>query len=407
MFRPEALTQRLDRLSGDVAVAIPVAWQSIGTLILGGVAAALTFLSLASYSRVETATGSIIPDKGITVITPTRNGVIAEISVMDGQEVAAGNELAMIRAEEDSATGLSTAQQIEAAVGRQDASLAMQIDASNAAAQAQVLQLGAQRNGLSAEISQIQSQIVLQRDLIASAQKDVDRARIIAERGFVSLRDLQAREETLLSRQQGLSQLNQSLASKRSAISEAERSASQALAQAQVQNASLSASRAQVAQQAASTAGSRSYVLRAPLGGTVTAITARPGQPASPQIPLMTIVPSGSTLRAELALPSAAIGFVKIGQRVRLAIDAFPYQRFGTISGKVITIANSPVSQQAANGTNIAVYPVTVALESTYVAAYGKREPLVPGMSLTARIITEKQSLFEWLFEPLFAVRRR
>ena len=34
-------------------------------------------------------------------------------------------------------------------------------------------------------------------------------------------------------------------------------------------------------------------------------------------------------------------------------------------------------------------------------------EELVPGMSLTARIVTENQSLIEWLFEPLFAVRNR
>jgi membrane fusion protein len=50
---------------------------------------------------------------------------------------------------------------------------------------------------------------------------------------------------------------------------------------------------------------------------------------------------------------------------------------------------------------------VTVELEQPSVAAYGRREPLVSGMTLTARIVTEKQSLLQWLFEPLFAVQRR
>jgi membrane fusion protein len=407
MFRPEALNDRADRLSGDVSIAVPIAWQVIGALIFGGLIVALIFLSLASYSRVEIANGIIVPDKGVNVIMPTRNGIITTILVNDGQEVMPGEKLAMIRAEEDSATGLSSAEQIEAAVRLQDASLSVQMNAANAAAQAQIRQLGAQRAGLLAEIIQIQSQIVLQRELIVSAQKDVDRARVIAERGFVSQRDLRVREETLLSRQQTLSQLSQSLAAKQSAISETERGAAQYVAQAKAQGASLEASRAQVAQQAATTAGSRSYVLRAPLGGKVTALTARPGQPASPQTPLMTIVPSGSVLRAELALPSTAIGFLKKGQYVRLAIDAFPYQRFGTIKGKVITIATSPVSQQASSGEVIAAYPVTVALNSTVVIAYREKKPLISGMSLTARIITQKQSLLEWLFEPLFAVGQR
>ena len=121
----------------------------------------------------------------------------------------------------------------------------------------------------------------------------------------------------------------------------------------------------------------------------------------------MTIVPAGAKLRAELAVPSAAIGFVKQGQQVRLAIDAFPYQRFGTVTGKVQTVSASAVNAQGPNGTMIAVYPVTVVIDRPSIAAYGRTEPLVSGMTLTARIVTEKQSLLEWLFEPLFAVQRR
>jgi membrane fusion protein len=275
------------------------------------------------------------------------------------------------------------------------------------AARAQQGQLTAQRNGLAAEITQLQSQIGLQQELVASAQRDLDRARTIAERGFISGRDIQVREETLLSRRQGLSQLSQSLVSRQSAAAEAERSAAQLSAQASAQSASLSATRAQVAGQAASTAGSRSYVLRAPLAGRVTALTARVGQPASSQVPLMTIVPAGSTLRAELVIPSSAIGFVKPGQEVRLAVDAFPYQRFGTVRGHVMTVATSAVGAQGPNGATISVYPVTVTLDRAVVRAFGRSEPLVSGMTLSARIITEKQSLLEWLFEPLFAVIRR
>lgn len=388
-------------------IFVPTSWRRIGYLIFGSVGAALCFLSLASYSRVETVTGTITPDKGVAAIMPTRNGVITSLSVRDGQAVEAGAELASIRAEEDSASGVSTAAQIAAAVANQDASLAAQMTAANAASDAQLRQLAAQRSGLTAEIAQLQSQIGLQRDLIESAQKDYDRASKIAARGFISQRDLQVREETLLARRQGLSQLTQSLATKQSALAEAERSAAQVSAQAQAQHAGIAASRAEVAQQAATTAGSRAYVLRAPVAGKVTALTARLGQPASIQTPLMTIVPAGSVLRAELAVPSAAIGFVKPGQTVRLSVDAFPYQRFGTVKGSILTVATSSIGGAGPNGTTIPVYPVMVALDHAAVSAFGRDEPLVSGMTLTARIITEKQSLLEWLFEPLFAVQRR
>jgi len=407
LFRPEAIAKRQDRLSGDVAIALPVSWQSIGYLIFGGLVVALTFLALAGYARVETVAGMIVPDKGVAAVLPTRGGIVAALPVAAGQQVDAGTVLAVIRTEEDSASPLSAVAQIEAAVSRQDASLAAQMTAANAAVEAQLDQLAAQRSGLTAEIAELQSQIALQRNLIASAQTDYDRAYTVAKRGFISRRDLQTREETLLVRQQGLSQLTQSLAARRATLSEAGRSEAQVTAQARAQNASLAASRAQVAQQAASTSGSRSYVLRAPVAGRVTALTARVGQPANPQTQLMAVIPAGSTLRAELAVPSAAIGFVEKGQEVRLALDAFPYQRFGTVKGTILTVAASAVGKQAPDGAITSAYPVTVALDQAAISAYGRNEALVAGMTLTARIVAEKQSLLEWLFEPLFAVRRR
>ncbi|MBA4165576.1 MAG: secretion protein HlyD, partial [Erythrobacter sp.] len=147
--------------------------------------------------------------------------------------------------------------------------------------------------------------------------------------------------------------------------------------------------------------------LTAPFAGTVTALTMRSGQRVGLQSQIMAVIPQNARLRAELLVPSQAIGFVKRGQEVRLAIDAFPYQRFGTVTGTVMTVASSAVSQTLPNGSVVSAYPVVVDIDNPEVVAFGRREQLVPGMSLTARIITEKQSLIEWLFEPLFAVRRR
>lgn len=71
------------------------------------------------------------------------------------------------------------------------------------------------------------------------------------------------------------------------------------------------------------------------------------------------------------------------------------------------TVSATAVNAQGPNGVTIAVYPVTVAIGKASVSAYGREEPLVSGMTLAARIVTERQSLLQWLFEPLFAVRQR
>lgn len=407
LFRSEVLNQTKDRLSGEVSIAVPMGWQIIGYLIFGSVIVALIFLSLASYSRVETVTGVVVPDRGVASIIPTRGGTITDIMVEDGDRVEAGATLVAIRAEEDSASGPSAAAMTQAAIAQQDASLAAQAAASQRSAAAQRSQIAVQATGLRSEIDQLTSQIVLQENLVKSAQDNLDQAQSVAERGFISQIDLQARQDTLFSRQQSLAQLRQSLTSRRATLAEISSSSATISAQAQSQAAGIAASRAQLAQQDAGNEGARSYALTAPITGNVTALTMRGGQRVNPQSQLMAIVPEGATLRAELNVPSQAIGFIKEGQEVRLAIDAFPYQRFGTVTGRVRTVASSALSQQAGNGAVISVYPVVVELEKTAVAAFGRDEALVPGMTLTARIVTEEQTLIEWLFEPLFAVQKR
>jgi len=407
LFRSEAITQHTDRLSGDVAIAVPVPWQIVGYVIFGSLAVAMLFLSLSSYSRVETVVGTITPDKGVTTIIPSRSGTITRIDVTEGQAVDAGTMLVSIRSEADQQGGATTSVRIEDAIARQDESLALQVAMAERASIAQQGQIAAQQSGLLSEISQLQQQIVLQESLVSSAKRDYNKAKTIADRGFISLRDLQVREDNLLSRQQQLLQLKQNIGSRRSALAETERSAAQIAAQASSQAALISANRAQVAQQAASTQGSRSFAMRAPVDGRVTALTARTGQSITPQNSLMSIVPKDAKLRAELSIPTAAIGFIQKGQDVRIAIDAFPYQRFGTIKGKILTVAESSVSRPDPTGRVIPIYLVSVELLETSVSGFGKEQPLVSGMTLSARIVTEEQSLLEWLFEPLFAVKRR
>jgi membrane fusion protein len=407
MFRVEVEAARADRLTGEVIVTLPRAWQWVGVILLGTVAAALLFLSFASYARVETATGTIVPEAGVVSVMSNRPGVIANLPVRDGQMVLAGTVLASIRADIDSSAGPSFDEQVRRAIIRQDQSLAAQSLAGSAANEARKGELREQRTGLLNEIGQIRTQIAIQSTLVAAAKEDLERAAQVAQRGFISRRDIAEREETVAQREQALSQLRQSLGSRQASLAQSERTMAQLDAETSGQASAIAAARAAVAQQAASTAGAQAFALRAPLAGRVSAITARAGQTVTPGVSLMTIIPLRSKLYAELDVPTSAIGFVKKGQAVNLAIDTFPFQRFGTVRAQVLTVAANAVPRQVGKGSTEPVYPVAVALERQYIRAFGRDEPLLPGMTLTARIVTEKQTLLRWLFEPLFAVRDR
>ncbi len=57
--------------------------------------------------------------------------------------------------------------------------------------------------------------------------------------------------------------------------------------------------------------------------------------------------------------------------------------------------------------TKQSLYRVLVSLDQQGVLAYGRMEPLRPGMQLEADIMGERRKLYEWLLEPLYSVSGR
>jgi membrane fusion protein len=124
-------------------------------------------------------------------------------------------------------------------------------------------------------------------------------------------------------------------------------------------------------------------------------------------------MPQGSSLEAQLFVPSNAIGFVHVGTPVVLHYQAFPYQKFGLQHGVVVSVSRSaltPVEIATTLGRQAPpepLYRVEVGLQSQNVQAYGKPETLKPGMLLDADLLLDKRHIFEWIFEPLFGMGRR
>jgi membrane fusion protein len=90
------------------------------------------------------------------------------------------------------------------------------------------------------------------------------------------------------------------------------------------------------------------------------------------------------------------------GQEVQIKYAAFPFQTYGVFTGRVKTLADRPpavTTQQYS--TKTLAYPVEVELKQQHISAANQLIPLRPGMTLTANILLERKTLFNWLWEPL------
>ncbi|MFN3946146.1 MAG: HlyD family secretion protein [Allosphingosinicella sp.] len=405
LFRTEAMRGQ-DRLHGEVVLVPPVSWQLLSGFLFAAVLIAAAFLASARYGKVTVADGVLTGDRGIVRAVAVRPGIVEQVLVAEGQRVEAGTPLARISIA--SGDGAETLQDRRAAaIARREEALRGSMPELARVARARVDALSSQIGGDRAEAAGLSAQIGQQRELVRSAAEELERARNVAERGFVSRRDVLQREELLATRRQGLSRLEQELASRRARIAAAEADLARARSELELQLADVAGARAELAGLAAADENATVLVVTAAEGGTVTGITAHRGDAVGPDRPILSIIPAGSRLQARIEVPAAAAGFLEPGQDLRIAVDAFPYHTYGTIDARIRSVSEATVPVARADGSSAEVFIVHADMRAATIDAYALPQPLRPGMTVSARITTRSRSLMEWLFDPLFAVGRR
>jgi len=126
--------------------------------------------------------------------------------------------------------------------------------------------------------------------------------------------------------------------------------------------------------------------------------------------PLLQVVPKGETLRAEALLANEDVGFVEVGQRVKLKLAAFPFQKYGMLEGRVAQISADAMGQgeaARATGTNpltapAQTYKAVIELnEQSLRLPNGRHMDIAPGMAVTAEIHQGRRTVIEYLLSPV------
>ena len=405
LFRKEALEHARDRLYGEINLAAPLSWQIVGYVLLSGLMVATGFLAAGSYSKTEQVYGEIAPKAGMITIIAPRSGVISRVFAADNNTIQAGDPLLSVTIQDANNSDFAHQDSVLQSLKAEDAQLVAKEAALSSREVNEVSQIEAKITGLTDEISVLNYQIELQISIASSLQRDLESIASLAKAGVISLHVFnQRRVETLVARKD-LALLLQTRVSRNSELAQGQQAIGMARAVVATEQADVRSQRAVLQKNVADATAESQYTVEAPISGTITAFTGKLGQHVDGGKPVAVIIPQGAVLQAELHVPSSAIGFLSSGQLVHLALDAFPYQTYGTVAARISRVASAPVP--AAGSTGEPVYPVVADLSQQSVEAFGSSVPLLSGMRLSARIIMQNRSIFEVLFEPLFALRRR
>lgn len=138
--------------------------------------------------------------------------------------------------------------------------------------------------------------------------------------------------------------------------------------------------------------------LYAPVTGIVSSLNVRNvGEVVQQGQTIAEVAPTTAPLVLSASLPNSEAGFIKPGLAVQVKLDAFPYQDFGIVTGKVISI--SPDAKQ--DEKQGLVYKVQVVLDRNYVTANGQPIQFKPGQTATADIIIRRRRIADVLLDPL------
>jgi membrane fusion protein len=418
LFRPEAVAEQRARWLGSVLVVPRPSYTLMTGVAVAVVAGVIGLVAFGEYTRKARLTGLLAPERGLIQIVAPLSGVLTQVQAQEGLEVPAGTTLAVLSAERRSeALGATQGEVVRALRSRHD-SLVAERERHRALFAAQVAAQGARLDVIAAELGALDAELGLQRERVALADRTLARQRELQARGLVVEQDIRRAEEDALDQRLALQTLERQRTTLDRTRLELLAEREEAPMREALQLAEIERQAAEIEQALAEAEAAREVMIVAPETGTLTAMRAVAGGGVAAADTLMTLVPAGARLEARLYGPSRAIGFVRPGQRVLLRYDAYPHQKFGQYAGTVTSVSRATVSatelaglpasadaRGPATGADQSLYRVTVALDAQTANAYGAAQPLQPGMTLQADVLIETRRIWQWVLDPLHALR--
>lgn len=402
-------------------------------VVVAGVASVLAgLLAWAAWAQLDVvaaAPGRLVPLTFTKVVQPAEPGVVSQVLVRDGDSVQAGQVLLRLDARVSQADTRTLEQEIELhrlGIARLDAErtgVPLRLPAGATplvAAQVQAQWLarrGAyddQRAQEQAALARIEGELAAARQHLARLHAVTPIVRVaadsheeLAREGFVSSLaaaerrrealdksgELQAQAETVRSLEAARVQQQRKLGGVQSAW-RAQLEAERLEHLSQLQRLAREQDKGQVR------AGQ--LEIRAPADGVVKDLAvASPGTVVQAGALLMNLVPRDEPLQAEVSLGNEDVGFVAVGQAVRLKLATYPFQRHGLLEGTVSHVA-ADANPLPGGQPGAPVYRALVRLaRQSLPQGDGTALPLAAGMAVVAEIHQGERSVVEYLLSPV------
>jgi hemolysin D len=383
---------------------------------------------MAEVDEVGTAKGRFEP-KGKTVrLDATIGGKVASVKVKEGQQVTIGQPLIefdtdlmrneLIQAQAKLEGQISRKTQLQLAQRQ----LSLSLNTQRLQFQAQLAEQQSERNRTEQRISLHGTSETLTRNLLEKDNQRSARFREYSKMGILPRVQAEDAERVTIETQQ---RLEQNQADRRQAQLELTKQSSTAEKIRQDGELALIAirrqveeSQAEILQAGAEISSLRSQIksielklqqsqIKVPISGTLFELPVQnPGAVLQPGQMVATIAPKGVPLVLRAQMTSRDSGFLKVGLPVKVKLDAFPYQDYGILAGKIRWISPDSKRSKMANNSEESVFDVEVELAQNYVQVGDRKVTLNPGQTASAEVIIRRRHVGDYMLDPFRRLKK-
>jgi HlyD family secretion protein len=141
----------------------------------------------------------------------------------------------------------------------------------------------------------------------------------------------------------------------------------------------------------------------APVDGTVQEVADRSiGSVLKEAETLLTLVPDNAALYVEAMVPSRDVSYLNVGDTVRVKLETYPFQRYGTANGILTEISPDSIARKEGESEKSSlVYRVQVRLTDAKAALAARGIRLKPGLVASAEIKTGRRTIARYILDPV------
>ncbi|HQQ75274.1 MAG TPA: HlyD family type I secretion periplasmic adaptor subunit [Pseudomonadales bacterium] len=395
----------------------------LGLSVMAFFSVALVWACVGKVDVVAVAEGKIIPSARVKQIQPLEKGVIKEIFVHEGQRVKAGEPLVSLDRTSTGADRDRMANELQEAqqtLRRSKAFLALlqtgiveenddpQLQKQWQQYSAQLAALHSQHDNRVAEKKQNGEVINKLEATLPMINQRADNLKMLADKKMVAQDQYLQLEEQRIGQRQDLAAAKAHDTQLAAAIAESQQQIAGLVAQAQSKTlAEIDDGDRKVKSLTEEWRKAQDFdakqMLYAPIAGQVKdlAINTVGGVVLEAQ-QLMLIVPEEEQLEVQVWLPNQDIGFVHEHDAAQIKVHTFPFTKYGTVPATITRISDDAVAdEKQAREQGGLVYSVSLLMEKNSLWVDTRNVKLMPGMQVTAEIITQQRRIIEYFLSPI------